>query len=110
MKSPVAVRPIVSLLQNTKGTTEDAVRVRLRAVEVLGLVASPEAIEPLQELFKKKGFLGGRESAAMRLAAAKSLAAINTREAREAIAIVMDLESQEDVRAVLRGYLVGNSQ
>ena len=110
MKSPVAVRPIVSLLQNTKGTTEDAVRVRLRAVEVLGLVASPEAIEPLQELFKKKGFLGGRESAAMRLAAAKSLAEINTREAREAIAIVMDLESQEDVRAVLRGYLVGNSQ
>ena len=45
----------------------------------------------------------------MRLAAAKSLAAINTREARETMALAMDQESQEDVRSVLRQYLVGNS-
>ncbi len=77
-------------------------------MEVLGLIASTDAIEPLQDLFKKKGFLGGRESTAMRLAAARSLAAIPTREAREAIALVMDQEPQEDVRSVLRQYLVGN--
>ena len=109
LKSPLAVGPITELLQTAKGTTDDAIRVRLRAVEVLGLIASQKAIEPLQELFKKKGFLGGRESTAMRLAAAKSLAAINTRESREAIALAMDQESQEDVRAVLRQYLVGNA-
>lgn len=109
LKSPLAVRHIADLLQNAKGGTEDVTRVRLRAVEVLGLIAAPEGIEPLQDLFKKKGFLGGKESTAMRLAAAKSLAAINTREAREAIAMAMDQESQEDVRAVLRQYLVGSA-
>ena len=108
VKSPASIRAIADLLQNMKSATEDAARVRLRAVEVLGLIASPGAIDPLLELFKKKGFLGGRESAAMRLAAAKSLAAINTREAREAIALAMDQEPQEDVRAVLRQYLVGH--
>jgi len=108
LKSPRAVAPIAELLQGAKGTTDEAMRIRLRAVEVLGLIASPEAIEPLQELFKKKGFLGGRESTAMRLAAARSLAAIPAREAREAIALVMDQEPQEDVRSVLRQYLVGN--
>ena len=109
LKSRLVVRPIIDLLQKEKGTTDEAVRIRLRAVEVLGLIASPEAIEPLQELFKKKGFLGGRESTAMRLAAAKSLAAINTREARETMALAMNQESQEEVRAVLRQYLVSHS-
>ncbi|HNX31557.1 MAG TPA: HEAT repeat domain-containing protein [Holophaga sp.] len=109
VKSPAAVQSIVSLLQNTRSGTEESARIRLRAVEVLGLIASPMAIDPLQELFRKKGFLGGRESTAMRLAAARSLAAINTRESREAIALALDQESHEEVRAVLRGYLVGNS-
>jgi HEAT repeat protein len=109
LKSPLSVRTITDLLQNAKGTADEVTRIRLRAVEVLGLIASPEAIEPLQDLFKKKGFLGGRETTAMRLAAAKSLAAINTRESREAIAMAMDQESQEDVRSVLRQYLVGTS-
>lgn len=109
LKSPLAVKNIADLLQNAKGGTDDVTRVRLRAVEVLGLIAAPEGIDPLQDLFRKKGFLGGKESTAMRLAAAKSLAAINTREAREAIAMAMDQESQEDVRAVLRQYLVGSA-
>ena len=107
LRSPVAVRPITDLLQNVKGNHEETARIRLRAVEVLGQIAAPEAIESLQELFRKKGFLGGRESTAMRLAAAKSLAAINTREAREAIALAMDQEPLEEVRSVLRQFLVG---
>jgi hypothetical protein len=107
LRSPLAVRPITDLLQNVKGNHEETARIRLRAVEVLGQIAAPEAIEPLQELFRKKGFLGGRESTAMRLAAAKSLAAINTREAREAIALAMDQEPLEEVRSVLRQFLVG---
>jgi len=107
LKASQAVPPITELLLNAKGTGDDTTRIRLRAVEILGLIASSEAVAPLQELFKKKGFLGGRESTAMRLAAAKSLAAINTRESREAIAMAMDQEPHEDVRAVLRQFLVG---
>jgi len=108
LKSPRAVVAVADLLQSAKGTVDEVARIRLRAVEILGLLGSSDAVAPLQELFKKKGFLGGRESTPMRLAAAKSLAAINTREAREAMAMVMDQESQDDVRAVIRQYLVGS--
>ncbi|HNX95565.1 MAG TPA: HEAT repeat domain-containing protein [Holophaga sp.] len=108
LKSTRAVPAVAELLQNPKGSTDEAARIRLRAVEILGLIGSPEAVDPLQDLFRKKGFLGGRESTPMRLAAAKSLAAINTRESREALALVMDQESQEDVRSVIRQYLVGD--
>ena len=108
LKSSRAVSAVVDLLQTTKGTTEETPRIRLRAVEILGLIGSADAVMPLMELFKKKGFIGGRESTPMRLAAAKSLATINTRESREALALVMDQESQEDVRSVIRQYLVGS--
>jgi len=108
LKSSRAISAVVDLLQTTKGTTEETPRIRLRAVEILGLIGSADAVMPLMELFKKKGFIGGRESTPMRLAAAKSLATINTRESREALALVMDQESQEDVRSVIRQYLVGS--
>jgi hypothetical protein len=109
LKDAVAVPAVAELLQNAKGSTEESARIRLRALETLGTIGSPDAVPPLQDVFRKKGLLGGRESTAMRLAAAKSLAAINTREAREAIALAMDGEPHEDVRAVLRQYLVGGN-
>jgi HEAT repeat protein len=108
LKSPRAVPAVAEVLQNPKGSQEEAARLRLRAVEILGLIGSSDAVGPLQDLFKKKGFIGGRESTPMRLPAAKSLSIINTREPREALALVMDQESQEDVRAVIRQYLVGS--
>jgi HEAT repeat protein len=106
LKDPVSVFAVAELLQNAKSSTEESARIRLRALETLGLIGSPAAIPPLQDIFRKKGILGGRESTATRLAAAKSLAAINTREAKEAIALAMDGEPHEEVRAVLRQYLV----
>lgn len=109
LKDPSAVAAVAELLQTAKGSTEEAARIRLRALETLGIIGSPDAVAPLQDVFRKKGILGGRESTAMRLAAAKSLSAINTREAREAIALAMDGEPHEDVRAVLRQYLVGGN-
>jgi len=109
LKDPTAVPAVAELLQTAKGSTEEAARIRLRALETLGIIGSPDAVAPLQDVFRKKGILGGRESTAMRLAAAKSLSAINTREAREAIALAMDGEPHEDVRAVLRQYLVGGN-
>jgi HEAT repeat protein len=106
LRSPRAARAVADLLQNARGTTDESMRIRLRAVEILGLLGSVDAVEPLMDLFRKKSFLGSRESTPMRLAAAKSLASLNTRESREALALVMDLESQEDVRTVIRQYLV----
>ena len=107
LRQASCVPAVVELVHGTRGTGEDALRVRLRAVEVLGLVASPLSVPALQELFRKKGLLGGRESTAIRLEAARALARINTREAREAIALALDAEPHEDVKAVLRQYLVG---
>ncbi len=109
LKSASAVPAIAELLVNAKGSSEEAARIRLRALEALGVIGSADAVPALQDVFRKKGILGGRESTAMRLAAAKSLSAINTREAREAIALAMDGEPHEDVRAVLRQYLIGGN-
>jgi len=109
LRVATAITAIGDLIQQTKGSSEELQRVRLRAVEVLGRIGSPTALPALTDLFRKKGFLGGRESTAMRLAAARALAAINTREAREAIALAMDNEPHEDVRAVLRQILVGGN-
>lgn len=106
LKHPAAIPALGELLRNPKGQGDETLRVRLRAVEVIGLIASPDGIEPLRELFRKKGLLGGRESTAIRLAAARSLASINTRDSREAIALALDAEPHEEVRAVLRQYLV----
>lgn len=109
LRAAETVPCICDLLQGAKGTTEDVQRLRLRAVEALGLIGTESAIPALADLFRKKGLIGGRESTAMRLAAARSLAAINTREARETIALAMDSEPHEDVRAVLRQILVGGN-
>jgi hypothetical protein len=60
-------------------------------------------------VFKKKGLLTRLEPVGVRLASAKALASIGTREAREAIALVLEIESAEEVRAVLRQFLVGGA-
>lgn len=109
LRVAASVAGVNDLLQSARGTSEDVQRLRLRAVEVLGLIGAETAIPALADLFRKKGLIGGRESTAMRLAAARSLAAINTREARETIALAMDSEPHEDVRAVLRQILVGGN-
>ena len=103
---PVAVPAVLRLVQDTHAQGEDAQRVRLRAVETLGLIPSPEAVRPLQELFQKKGLFKGREPLSLRLSAAQALAAINSREAREAMALALESETQEEVRTVLKQYLV----
>ena len=94
-------------LQASRSSDLDVAKVRLRIVETLGLLGSADAIPALHEMFKKKGFLGGRESTGMRLAAAKALAGINSRESRETMAIILDGEKEEEVRSVLRQFLVG---
>jgi HEAT repeat protein len=107
LRSTEVVTVLGDSLQATRSSDLDTAKVRLRIVETLGLLGSADAIPALHEMFKKKGFLGGRESTGMRMAAAKALAAINTREARETMAIILDGEKEEEVRSVLRQFLVG---
>jgi hypothetical protein len=107
LKDPSAVPALSDFILNSRSGDVVLARVRLRVLETLGLLGSPLAIPPLLEMFKKKGFLGGRESTGMRLAAARALAAIPGREAREALALALDGEKEEEVRSALRQFLVG---
>jgi hypothetical protein len=107
MLKSAAVTPVLGeFLQASRSSDLETAKVRLRVVETLGLLGAAEAIPALHDMFKKKGFLGGRESTGMRLAAAKALSGINTRESREVMAIILDGEKEEEVRAVLRQFLV----
>ncbi len=49
---------------------------RLKVLETLAFVQSPQSALPLSELVKRKGFFGSNESSVIRLAAAKALASI----------------------------------
>jgi len=101
---PAALPAILPLLAG--GASEEAQRLRLRAVETLGRIPAPGAARPLLELFQKKGFLKGREPVGLRIAAARALAAQNTQEARECMALALEMENTEEVKAILRQSLV----
>ena len=106
LADPVASPAIIQLVQAGHSQDEEAQRVRLRAVETLGRIRSPEAVRPLLELFQKKGLFKARESLGLRLSAARALATLNTREARESMTMALESESQEEVRTVLKQFLV----
>lgn len=107
LKDSRAVPILAELLAAKQTPSEETDRLRLRAVESLGAIAAPESVPVLSRIFKKRGLLQGKESLGVRLAAAKALAAIGTREAREAMALAIEDESREEVRIVLRQFLVG---
>ncbi len=100
-----AVPDLLAVFKPLKGGESE--RLRLRILEALATLKHPDAIPALQSVFKKKGLLTRLEPVAIRLAAAKALAAIGTREAKEAMALVLEIESAEEVRSVLRQFLVG---
>lgn len=98
------VPDLLALFRTLKGG--DTERLRLRLLDALAALKHADAIPALQTVFKKKGLLTRLEPVAIRLAAAKALAAIGTREAKEAMALALEVESAEEVRAVLRQFLV----
>lgn len=109
MKDPRAVPILAEVLGAKVSSGEDADRLRLRVVEALGLIAAPESIPTLARIFKKRGILQSKESLGVRLGAARALATIGTREAREAMAMAIEEETREEVRIVLRQFLVSGS-
>ena len=107
LRCPQAVQGVIPLVSGQKSASGgDSARVRLRAVETLGYLGSPEAIPTLQALFRKRGLLNAREGSAIRLAAVKALATMDNREARETLALVLDQESDEEIRSAIRAILV----
>ncbi|BDU75671.1 HEAT repeat domain-containing protein [Mesoterricola sediminis] len=101
-----AALPAVLAILAEAGPGEEAQRLRLRAIETLGRIPAPGAARPLLDLFQKKGLFRGREPLDLRLAAARALAAQNTTEARECMALALEQENAEPVKALLRQSLV----
>ncbi|MDE3244885.1 MAG: HEAT repeat domain-containing protein [Acidobacteriota bacterium] len=108
LKDPLAVSPLVELLQEGKLSGPEAEKLRQAVLEALGAIGSPEVVPVLSKLFRKKGFLGRLEPLPLRMAAARALGAIGTREAREAMAIALEIESKDEVKAILRTHLMGD--
>jgi HEAT repeat protein len=108
LKDPRAVSPLVELFQDSRISGGEGEKLRLAVLESLGAIGSPEVVPVLAKLFRKKGFLGRLEPLPFRMAAARALGAIGTREAREAIALALEIESKDDVKAVLRMHLMGD--
>jgi hypothetical protein len=106
LEEPAALPAVLHILNGDKSSSEEALRLRLRAVEVLGRIPSNDSVKSLQELFMKRGLFKGREPVSLRLAAARALAALNTQEARESMALAMGHEPNDEVKTVLRQYLV----
>ena len=106
MKDPRAVSPLVELLHNGNFSGPEAEKLRQAVLESLGAIGSPEVVPVLSKLFKKKGFLGRLEPLPLRMAAARALGSIGTREAREAIALALGIESKDEVKALLRMHLM----
>ena len=107
LADPAALPAIGKVLHPEKpGGGDEGQRLRLRAAEALGRIPGPGSVKHLQELFQKKGLFKTRESVALRLAGARALAALNSQEAREAMALAMEGEPADEVRGVLRQYLV----
>jgi len=103
-----AVPDLLGLFRASKPGPEGE-RLRLRIFETLAALRHPDAIPALQSVFKKKGPLTRPEPVAIRPTAPKALAAIGTRESKEAMAMGLEIESAEEVRAILRQFLVGGA-
>ena len=94
--------PLVAELAQDKRVTE---RLRIQALDTLGQIASPKALPVLLECLRRKGFFGGGEPQAIRLTAAKALAALEIPEARAALQRAVDSEPKGEDRETLRRLL-----
>ncbi len=76
-------------------------KLRVQALDTLSLIASPKAVPMLLECLRRKGFFSAGEPPAIRMAAAKALAAIGTPEARTAIQKAAESEPKGEERDLL---------
>jgi len=101
LRSEAGVPQVVELAQD-KRVLE---RIRIQALDTLGHIASPKALPVLLECLRRKGFFGGGETQPIRLAAAKSLAALGTPEARTALQRAVEAEPKGEDRELMSRLL-----
>lgn len=80
-------------------------RLRIKAIETLGAIGSPQAEAALAELVRRKGFFTGPESPAIRLAAAEALRILGTPGAMTQLREILDAEPRGEFRQILHERL-----
>ena len=99
LRSESSIGPIADLARDRRVQE----RLRVQAVDTLGLIASPRSLPALAELLRRKGLFAAAEPSAVRLSTARALSALGTPEARETLRRVIDAEPRgEDREAFLR--------
>lgn len=78
-------------------------KLRIKAIETLGAIGSPEALAPLGELVRRRGFFAATESAPLRLAAARALVDLGTPTALALLRSIFDAEPRGEFREALTG-------
>jgi len=101
LRSEGCLRPVAEVAQD-KRVIE---RLRIQALETLGQIGSPKVQPILLDCLRRKGFFTSGEPPAIRMAAAKALAALGTPEARAALLRVADGEPRGLERDTLRQLL-----
>jgi hypothetical protein len=77
---------------------------RLKILETLAFIQSPQSALPLSELVKRKGFFGSNESTVVRMAAAKALACIMPK-GRALLQELIQTEPRGEVKDALQRLL-----
>jgi len=88
LRSESSVAPIAELAQDKRAQE----RLRVQAIDTLGLIASPRALPALVELLRRKGLFAATEPHAIRMSAARALATPSVPGAREALLRVAEAE------------------
>ncbi|MDR3684975.1 MAG: HEAT repeat domain-containing protein [Geothrix sp.] len=94
--------PQVTALAQDKRVLE---RLRIQALDTLGHIASPKALPILLECMRRKGLFNAGEPPAIRMAAAKALAALGTPEASAALQKAADSAPPGEERDTFRRLL-----
>jgi HEAT repeat protein len=94
MKSEGSLAALTELIQD-KRVIE---KMRIQGLDTLAHIGSPKALPLLLECLRRKGFFGGGEPPAIRLAAARALAALGTPEALAALQKVYETEPKGEER------------
>jgi hypothetical protein len=76
-------------------------KLRIQALDTLGQIGSPQSQPVLVECMRRKGFFGGGEAPAIRMAAAKALMALGTPDARAIVQKVAESEPKGEEREFL---------
>jgi len=95
LKAETAVPAIVELARKRLGGDD---RLRIRAVEALGLIGSPQAVGPLSDILRKRGMLSGQVTPELRLSAARALLSIGTAEAKSVVSRTLEAEPAGQTR------------